>query len=145
MIRHNANIRARIVRLEQRKKARQFPRMTFGLFDRDDSEIIGAEADIVGSSPIHVMRLPDEATSALIQLAYNVTGALSLRIVYAQARQSAAEREERRSAAHAAPDTVMASGGPEIDPDALAGIGRRATDAELWASGCTRGPPERLR
>ncbi|MEJ7776454.1 MAG: hypothetical protein WKF52_03505 [Sphingomicrobium sp.] len=145
MIRNNATLKARIERLEKRTSARRVRRMTFGLFDRDESNIIGVEADVVGSSRPYVMRQPDEATSALIERAYNVTGALSLRIVYAQARQPRQEREDRRSATHAAPDTLTASDGLPSDPYALAGIGRAASKDELIRMGAIPLPcPERL-
>lgn len=138
MIRNNATLKARIERLEKRTSTRRFPRMTFGLFDRDDSEIIGAEADIVGSAPIRIMRQPDEATSALIERAYATTGALSVRIVY-QARQIGQERDYEASGS---PSSAKVA---ERAPSAVPGVGVRATADQLRRLGATfrQSVPER--
>ena len=133
------SLRARIERLETRKIGCNFPRLTFILFDRDEADIVGAEADFVGSSPVYVIRQPDEPIGELIERAYSISGALSVILAYSA--------QEGRSATHAArtPQIAPDEAPAKPDPYALASIGRVASRAELERMGAIPLPgPERL-
>lgn len=134
-MRQRAALRDRIERLEQRRKVRPFPRITLGIHGRTEAEAIGCEA-FLGHAAIHFVRLPDEPLPALIERAYATTGALSVRLAYT-ARHSAAERVSEPSAYPSGPETSDGT------PEAVPGVGKAASRAELIRMAAIPIPPER--
>ena len=127
----NRTLKARIERLERRTKRRPFPRLILAVYGQPLQSIIGYR-----NRGVVAMRTPGEPLDALEARAWELGSAFILEALY---------RPENRPSAVAEPvSSAPIQIAPE-DPFALAGIGRRASPAELLASGAVRLPtPERL-
>lgn len=128
-------IRTRLARLEKRlAKRRPFPAVFMSVYpDANPGPLLGYEGN-----GVRVMAEPGEALGELQARAATATGARFLCALYGP--------ETAAPAPVAAPRTPPAMWKPEPGPDpfALAGIGRRASRAELERMGALWVPPERL-
>lgn len=128
-------LRERIARLERQRDRRPFPRVIFGIYDKEDADIIGFAGDRAGTR-IDVMRLAGEPLEACEARAWELVGSPSLFTLYspASARQSSVAAPAHAPAPEPAP----------VDPFALAGVGKRASRQQLIQMGVIPVPPERL-
>lgn len=133
-------LRTRLARLESRRAERHIPRVVFTVYDRSDADILGAIGGATAN--ITILRQPGETQAELCERAFATAGGQSIALLYA--RPSAASEQNEAQATQTAVNAQNASDGLPSDPYALAGIGRRATRAELERSGLFRVPPERL-
>lgn len=124
-------IRTRLARLERQRERRPFPRRVFGIYDKEDADVIGVEAE-----GVTVLRQPGEPLADLHGRAFALSGALCLFSLYA--RQSATERDNGPSG-YRTPAAV-----PENASRAVAGVGRVASREELVRMGAIPISPERL-
>lgn len=128
-------LKERIARLERQRDRRPFPRVIFGIYDKEDTNIIGFAGERAGNR-IDVMRVAGEPLAACEARAWELVGSPSLFALYspASARQSDVPAPAHAPAPEPAP----------IDPFALAGIGKRASRQQLIEMGAIPVPPERL-
>lgn len=127
----NRALAARVRRLENQRDRRPFPKRVYGIFDKEDADVIGVEAE-----GVTVLRQPGQLVADLHAHAFAMTGALCLFSLYA--RQSATERDEGPSGY---PTPAPA---PERAPRAVAGVGRVASREELIRMGAIAVTPEWL-
>lgn len=126
-----SGLRTRLARLERQRVRRPFPRRVFGIYDKEDADVIGVEAE-----GVTVIRLASEPLVDLHARAFAMTGALVLFTLYVAAR-AATERDDGPSG-YRTPTPA-----PRDAP--RAGIGRMATVDELVNMGAIPVPtPERL-
>lgn len=132
----------RVKRLEERRKSRPLPRIVLAMRGTIDGHIIG-----YAGNGVSVLRGDNEAAADCAARCFQLTGAAMLQTLYsAEGRQSAASAEDALSPIPSRPEPVAASDGPEnepSDPFALAGIGRKASRAELERFGAIPIPAER--
>jgi len=126
-------LKERVARLERQHDRRPFPRVIFGIYDKEDAGVIGFAGDRAGSR-IDVMRLAREPLAACEARAWELVGSLSLFTLYGPA-----SAHSHMASAHAPPLEPA-----PVDPSALAGIGRKANREELVRMGVIPMPPERL-
>lgn len=128
-------LRTRLERLERQRNRRPFPRVIFGIFDKEPDEVIGYEGSSGGTS-MTILRQPGEALETLRARAWQLVSAPTLFTLYGAfpARQSISPPPPHAPAPPPAPG----------DPWALAGIGREASREELTRMGAVPVPPERL-
>lgn len=127
---------ARVARLEAALTPRTFPRMVFSAYDADS-----LCQGVSGPSGVIVPRMLGEGTSDLLARSVGILGSSpALWFTYP---------EEWLNAEEQLPESAFTRPEPEpepepVDPFALAGIGRVATEAELQQWGVIAVPAERL-
>lgn len=122
-------LRARIERLEARKIAKRFPRIVLHVGDREEADLIGYRLQ----SGLSVMRAPEEALEALRARCWSLEPSLTLAALYRPATAPQTDLAE--------PSAPLPAAEPWVEP--VAGVGRRATRAELERMAAIAVPPER--
>src|SRR4051812_23502444 len=74
-------LESRLTRLEKRQGRRPFPRLIFGIFDKEADEIIGYEGEREGTR-LTILRQPREALEALQARAWALVGQSALFMLY---------------------------------------------------------------
>ncbi len=142
-MRRRAGLRTRLDRLEKRLERRPLPRIIFALYPHENAgEITGYQA-----GNVTVLRLDNESAEACAKRAWTLQpGAVAIAALYEKPARTRSQADWEALGHRTYAKAANAPEGLQIessDPYALAGIGRRASDAELWKLGALPGPPER--
>ena len=139
-----AGLRTRLARLEREGQARSLPLVISNVYDHFEAEVIGYRGQS-GNTWVSCLRGPGETLAALQDRAFATIATINLAAIYsADARQS--EPDDDLPPSPVTGLSVFASPcvGNPTDPFALAGIGRRASRAELERMGALPVPAERI-
>ncbi len=137
----SAGLKLRLARLERQSMARRLPRIIAHIYEMDPNTIVGFRGGgTLGDN--HCDRAIGESVNDCATRAFIQCNATFIAARYAS--QDAPEDDSPPSPGNGPSEAASPSVGIPANPYTLAGIGRRASRAELERMGALSVPPERI-